>query len=103
MPRRLEGKLVIATHNLGKLAEMRELLASYGVVALAASELGLPEPEETGASFISNAVIKARAAANSAKIPRAGREPPAILARPCKKSNRRCTRQTPARRSRPIL
>jgi XTP/dITP diphosphohydrolase len=69
MSRRLEGKLVIATHNAGKLAEMLELLAPYGVVAIAASELGLPEPEETGASFISNAEIKARAAAGSAKIP----------------------------------
>ncbi|MGH6841718.1 MAG: RdgB/HAM1 family non-canonical purine NTP pyrophosphatase [Methylocella sp.] len=68
MPRRLEGKLVLATHNAGKLAEMRELLAPYGVTAIAASDLGLPEPEETGASFISNAVIKARAAADSAKI-----------------------------------
>lgn len=66
---RLEGKLVVATHNAGKLAEMRDLLAPYSVVALAAAELGLPEPEETGASFISNAVIKARAAADSAKIP----------------------------------
>ena len=69
MPRRLEGKLVIATHNAGKLAEMRELLAPFGVAAIAAAELGLPEPEETGADFISNAVIKARAAAGSAKIP----------------------------------
>ncbi len=69
MPRRLEGKLVIATHNTGKLAEMRELLAPYGVVAIAASELGLPEPEETGTSFVANAEIKARAAGGSAKIP----------------------------------
>jgi len=69
MPRRLKGKLVLATHNTGKLAEMRELLAPYGVVAIAASELGLPEPEETGANFISNAVIKARTAADSANIP----------------------------------
>ncbi len=69
MPRRLEGKLVLATHNAGKLAEMRELLAPYGVAAIAAAELGLPEPEETGADFISNAVIKARAAAGSAKNP----------------------------------
>jgi XTP/dITP diphosphohydrolase len=69
MGRRLEGKLVIATHNTGKLAEMRELLAPYGVVAIAAFELGLPEPEETGASFNANAVIKARAAAGAAKIP----------------------------------
>ena len=68
MPRRLEGKLVIATHNAGKLAEMRELLAPYGVAAIAAAELGLPVPEETGTSFISNAVIKARAAADNAKI-----------------------------------
>jgi XTP/dITP diphosphohydrolase len=68
MQRRLEGKLVIATHNAGKLAEMRELLAPYGVAAIAAAELGLPVPEETGTSFISNAVIKARAAADSAKI-----------------------------------
>ncbi|MGH6830855.1 MAG: non-canonical purine NTP pyrophosphatase, partial [Methylocella sp.] len=69
MPGRLEGKLVVATHNAGKLAEMRELLAPFDVVAIAASELGLPEPEETGASFISNAVIKARAAAGRANIP----------------------------------
>ncbi|MGH6848246.1 MAG: non-canonical purine NTP pyrophosphatase, partial [Methylocella sp.] len=67
MPRLLEGKLVIATHNSGKLAEMRELLASYGLAAIAAPELGLPEPEETGADFISNAVIRARAAAGRAK------------------------------------
>jgi XTP/dITP diphosphohydrolase len=68
MPRRLAGKLVIATHNAGKLAEMRELLAPYGVATIAASELGLAEPEETGASFVSNAMIKARAAAKCAKI-----------------------------------
>ena len=69
MPRRLEGKLVIATHNAGKLAEMRELLAPYGIVTIAAAELGLPEPEETGASFVANAMIKASAAAGIAKMP----------------------------------
>ncbi len=69
MGRLLKGKLVLATHNAGKLAEMRELLAPFGVVAIAAAELGLPEPEETGASFVSNAVIKACAAAEHAKIP----------------------------------
>jgi XTP/dITP diphosphohydrolase len=69
MPRRLEGKLVLATHNAGKFAEMRDLLAPYRVLTVAASELGLPEPEETGASFISNAGLKARAAADRAKIP----------------------------------
>jgi XTP/dITP diphosphohydrolase len=69
MPRRLEGKLVIATHNPGKLAEIRELLSPYGVKAISAAELGLPEPEETGASFCDNAIIKARAAAESANLP----------------------------------
>jgi XTP/dITP diphosphohydrolase len=65
----IEGKLVIATHNPGKLAEVRDLLAPYGVEALSAAELGLPEPEETGDSFAANAAIKARAAATAAKIP----------------------------------
>jgi XTP/dITP diphosphohydrolase len=69
MRRQLKGKLVLATHNAGKLAEMRELFAPFGVVTIAAAELGLPEPEETGADFITNAVIKARAAAERAKIP----------------------------------
>ncbi|MBI3433720.1 MAG: RdgB/HAM1 family non-canonical purine NTP pyrophosphatase [Proteobacteria bacterium] len=62
-PRRLHGRLVIATHNAGKLAEMRELLAPHGVDALAAGTLGLAEPEETGSSFAENARIKAQAAA----------------------------------------
>lgn len=62
-PRRIEGQLVIATHNPGKLAEMRELLAFYGVAAISAGELGLPEPAETGSTFQANAELKARAAA----------------------------------------
>ena len=66
---KLQGHLVIATHNSGKLKEMRELLAPYGVAAVSAPELGLPEPEETGASFVENAEIKARAAADRANIP----------------------------------
>lgn len=69
MPAKLAGKLVIATHNAGKLAEMRGLLAPYGVVALSAAELGLPEPDETGTNFIENAELKARAAAGRAKLP----------------------------------
>lgn len=69
MPAKLQEKLLIATHNAGKLKEMRDLLAPYGITALSVSELGLPEPEETGASFIANAEIKARAAARLAKIP----------------------------------
>jgi len=67
--RRIDGKLVIATHNPGKLAEMRELLAPYGVEAVSAGELGLGEPEETGDDFRANARIKAIAAARRAKIP----------------------------------
>jgi XTP/dITP diphosphohydrolase len=54
---------VIATHNPGKLAEMRELLALYGIDAVSAGELGLPEPEEIGNTFQANARIKAQAAA----------------------------------------
>src|SRR4051812_29963265 len=69
MHRRISGKLVIATHNPGKLAEMRELLAPYGVDAVSAAELGLGEPEETGDSFRANARIKAIAAAGAARLP----------------------------------
>src|ERR1700712_5324406 len=67
--RRITGKLVIATHNSGKLVEMRELLAPYGVEAVSAAELGLGEPDETGDSFRANAQIKAVAAARAAKLP----------------------------------
>jgi XTP/dITP diphosphohydrolase len=67
--RRIEGRLVIATHNAGKLREMRELLEPYGIEAVSASELGLPEPEETGDTFIANAIIKAQAAAGAANLP----------------------------------
>jgi len=63
--RQITGRLVIATHNPGKLAEMRELLAAYGVEAVAAGELGIAEPEETGATFGANARIKAQATARA--------------------------------------
>src|SRR5206468_4808034 len=69
MHRRITGKLVIATHNPGKLAEMRELLAPHGVEAVSAGQLGLGEPEETGDTFRANAAIKATAAAKAAKLP----------------------------------
>jgi XTP/dITP diphosphohydrolase len=70
MPRRpIAGRLVIATHNPGKLAEMQDLLAIYGVDAISAGELGLPEPEETGTTFAANARIKATAAAKAANMP----------------------------------
>jgi XTP/dITP diphosphohydrolase len=67
--RRITGKLVIATHNPGKLAEMRELLAPHGVEAVSAGELGLDEPDETGDTFVANARIKAVAAATAAQLP----------------------------------
>jgi XTP/dITP diphosphohydrolase len=67
--RRITGRLVIATHNPGKLAEMRELLAPYGIDATSAGELGLAEPDETGTSFRDNARIKAQAAAAATGLP----------------------------------
>jgi XTP/dITP diphosphohydrolase len=67
--RPITGRLVIATHNPGKLKEMRELLAPYGVEALSAAALGLAEPEETGTSFRANARIKALAAATASGLP----------------------------------
>jgi len=69
MRRQITGKLVIATHNPGKLTEMRELLAPYGIEAVSAGELGLGEPEETGKTFEANARIKAIAAAQAARLP----------------------------------
>ncbi|MDP4023214.1 RdgB/HAM1 family non-canonical purine NTP pyrophosphatase [Methylobacterium sp. NEAU 140] len=69
MRRRLTGKVVIATHNAGKLAEMRELLEPFGVAAVSAGELGLAEPDETGTMFAENAAIKAHAAAQATGLP----------------------------------
>jgi XTP/dITP diphosphohydrolase len=67
--RRIAGKLVIATHNPGKLAEMRDLIAPYGIDVVSAGELDLPEPDETGTSFRDNARIKATAAASASGLP----------------------------------
>jgi XTP/dITP diphosphohydrolase len=67
--RQLTGRIVIATHNPGKLREMRELLAPYAIEAISAGELGLGEPEETGTTFRDNARIKAQAAANASGLP----------------------------------
>ena len=61
--RKIEGRLVIASHNPGKLWELRQLLGPHGVDAVSAGELGLPEPEETETTFRGNALLKARAAA----------------------------------------
>jgi XTP/dITP diphosphohydrolase len=68
MHRPITGRLVIATHNPGKLREMRELLEPFRVEAVAAGALGLGEPEETGASFRENARIKAEAAARASGL-----------------------------------
>ncbi|MCL6251038.1 RdgB/HAM1 family non-canonical purine NTP pyrophosphatase [Altererythrobacter sp. KTW20L] len=66
MTRRLGGgSLVIATHNAGKLKEIGALLAPYGLDCISAGALGLPEPAETGTTFVENALIKARAAAEA--------------------------------------
>jgi XTP/dITP diphosphohydrolase len=68
--RRLEdGRIVVATHNKGKLAEIRDLIAPYGFEAVSAGELELPEPEETGETFEANAAIKAVAAATASGLP----------------------------------
>ena len=62
-------KLVIATHNPGKLAEIAELLTPLGMACVSAAELGLPEPEEIGNTFIDNAELKAREAADLSGLP----------------------------------
>ncbi len=61
--------LVIATHNPGKLREIEELVAPFGIDVVSAATLGLPEPEETGKTFAENAAIKARAATQGAGLP----------------------------------
>lgn len=66
---RLAGRIVLATHNAGKLREMQALLAPYAIKVLSAGELGLPEPAETGTMFSENAGIKAQAAAKATGLP----------------------------------
>jgi len=63
------GKLVIASHNQGKVREIGDLLAPFGADVVSAATLGLPEPEETGATFVANAELKARAAATASGLP----------------------------------
>jgi XTP/dITP diphosphohydrolase len=62
-------KLVLATHNKGKVAEMLDLLKPYGIDVVSAGELGLAEPAETENTFVGNALIKARAAASASGLP----------------------------------
>ncbi len=66
--RLLPGPLVVASHNQGKVREIVELLAPFGLEAISASALGLPEPEETGTTFEANATLKARAAADASGL-----------------------------------
>lgn len=68
MPR-LSGRLVVASHNAGKVREIGALLAPLGVEAVSAGDLGLAEPEETETTFIGNAALKARAAAEASGLP----------------------------------
>jgi XTP/dITP diphosphohydrolase len=63
------GRLVIASHNPGKVREIGELLAPFGAEVVSSAALGLAEPEETGATFAANAELKARAAAAASGLP----------------------------------
>ncbi|HEY7243072.1 MAG TPA: RdgB/HAM1 family non-canonical purine NTP pyrophosphatase [Xanthobacteraceae bacterium] len=67
--RKIAGRLVIATHNAGKLREMRELLSPFGIDTVSAGELGLPEPDESGISFAENARLKAVSASTRCGMP----------------------------------
>lgn len=68
--RRFQGnRLLVATHNAGKLREIADLLRPYGIEVISAASLGLPEPEETGLTYEANAILKAEAAATAAKLP----------------------------------
>ena len=66
---RLDGKIVVASHNAGKLREIADLIAPFGMEARSAAQLGLPEPDETGTTFEQNAYIKAHAAALATGLP----------------------------------
>ncbi|NJS38439.1 MAG: RdgB/HAM1 family non-canonical purine NTP pyrophosphatase [Rhodobacteraceae bacterium] len=68
MPGMIGDRLLVATHNRGKLEEIADLLAPYGVSVIGAAELGLPEPEETETTFIGNARLKAHAAAKASGL-----------------------------------
>ncbi|WP_298816537.1 RdgB/HAM1 family non-canonical purine NTP pyrophosphatase [uncultured Roseibium sp.] len=63
------GRLVVASHNKGKIREINELLQPYGFDVVSASDLDLPEPEETGVTFEENAALKAHAAAKASQLP----------------------------------
>ena len=82
MTRRFTGKrLVVASHNAGKVREIGDLLAPYRVEAISAAALNLPEPEETESTFKGNSLLKAHAAARLAKLPALAPERLATTAR----------------------
>ncbi len=64
-----EDRLVVASHNPGKVREIADLLSPFGIALVSAAELGLPEPIEDGLTFQANAIIKAKAAAEQANLP----------------------------------
>ena len=72
MRRLIEKKIVLATHNAGKVKEMQAILAPFGIEVLSAGDLNLTEPEENGETFIENACIKAVCAAKEAGLPALG-------------------------------
>lgn len=65
----IDQRIIIASHNAGKVREIGEMLTPFGVAVSSAGELNLPEPEETGETFVENAIIKARATAGAADCP----------------------------------
>ncbi|MGY4397743.1 XTP/dITP diphosphohydrolase [Sphingomonas sp. UYAg733] len=65
----MPGKLVIASHNAGKVREIRDLLGPYGIEPVSAADLDLPEPDETGTTFVANAELKALQAADLSGLP----------------------------------
>ena len=68
--RRFDGKtLLVATHNSGKLEEIADLISEFGISVVGAAERGLPEPDETGTTFVENARLKAHAAAKATGLP----------------------------------
>ena len=69
MRRLAEKRLLVATHNRGKLDEIRAMMAPHGIEVTSAGDMGLPEPAETESSFIGNARIKARAAMQATGLP----------------------------------
>lgn len=68
-PRLAPGRLLAATHNAGKVAELKDLFEPHGFEVVSALDLGLPEPEETETTFTGNALLKARAAAQATGMP----------------------------------